>query len=63
MIKNEHSKDKLDIAEFQSELPYQIQLKLAKEIHDKVYKNIRFFNSKPIPFIAFIGPMLISMDF
>jgi len=33
------------------------------EIHEKVYINIKFFKEKPLPFIAWIGPMLIPMEF
>jgi CRP-like cAMP-binding protein len=33
------------------------------EIHKQVYQKINFFKEKPTPFIAYIAPMLIEMNF
>lgn len=40
-----------------------MRLKLAKEIQQKAYKDVKFLKDKPIHFIAWISPMLIPLEF
>jgi hypothetical protein len=63
MLRIESKRNKEDIVEFQNSLPYQLRIKLAVEIHKQVYKEINYFMNKPIPFIAYIAPLLIEMEY
>lgn len=33
------------------------------EIHKQVYESISYFKTKPMPFIAYVAPMLIEMNY
>lgn len=60
-VKNDHSKDFIDIKQFLEELPYKLRLELALKIYKEIYINIEFFNKKDKNFIAWIGPLLIPL--
>jgi len=53
----------IDISKFQDDLPQSLKIKLAIEIHKQVYTEIFFFVDKPMPFIAWIAPMLYKTDY
>ena len=63
LIKFETLKNKEDVFKFQESLPYQLRIKLSMEINKLVYQNVNYFKDKPMPFIAYMAPMLIEMDF
>jgi len=33
------------------------------EMHRKVYQVITFFKEKPMPFIAYVAPLLVEVNF
>lgn len=61
IIRYDHSRRIGHYQKFNNELPPDLQIKLALEIHKDIYETIDFFKDKPQEFVGWCVPMLKIM--
>ncbi|TNV85871.1 hypothetical protein FGO68_gene14280 [Halteria grandinella] len=57
-IKYDHSRKQKDMVQFMEELPHKLKVELAFAVHQKMYKQVKFFEQKERSFIAWITKIL-----